>query len=304
MWAIHVVHHSSERYNLSTALRQPVADAFGTFAPYGLLCLLGIRPSLVLAGARHQPALPVLDPHRHDPPASDRSSSVLNTPSHHRVHHGVNSEYIDRNHGSILIVWDRLFGTFEPERAQVVYGLTKNIKTFDPGKVMTHEHADMLRDVGRRDDLARAPLVRPPWPGLGLHPHAERPGSPRLSGKQPRRPAAVTGRPGAARSPRRAGGRGRRRRTSLAAEAERPRRHSSKRPGCSPSPSEPGASARSRRRAHATSSRPRATRSRSRRGRRPGRPEEVRDVGGDVEEGAPERHRGAPSGSCPCGSVS
>jgi hypothetical protein len=72
---------------------------------------------------------------------------VLNTPSHHRVHHGVNAEYIDRNHGSILIVWDKLFGTFEPERAKVVYGLTKNIKTFDPRKVMTHEHADMLRDV-------------------------------------------------------------------------------------------------------------------------------------------------------------
>jgi sterol desaturase/sphingolipid hydroxylase (fatty acid hydroxylase superfamily) len=146
MWAIHVVHHSSERYNLSTALRQPVADAFGTFAPYGLLCLFGIRPSLVLQ-ARGINLLYQYWIHTDTIRRIGPLEQVLNTPSHHRVHHGVNAEYIDRNHGSILIVWDKLFGTFEPERAKVVYGLTKNIKTFDPRKVMTHEHADMLRDV-------------------------------------------------------------------------------------------------------------------------------------------------------------
>ena len=74
---------------------------------------------------------------------------MLNTPSHHRVHHGSNRQYLDRNHGSILIVWDRLFGTFEPEDEPVVYGLTKNIDTFDPARVATHEHAEMLRDVAR-----------------------------------------------------------------------------------------------------------------------------------------------------------
>jgi sterol desaturase/sphingolipid hydroxylase (fatty acid hydroxylase superfamily) len=146
MWAIHVVHHSSERYNLSTALRQPVADAFGTFVPYSLLCLLGFRPELV-ASARgvnllyqywiHTDAIRRLGPFE----------SVLNTPSHHRVHHGSNPQYLDRNHGSILIVWDKLFGTFEPEGDTVVYGLTKNIDTFDPVRIATHEHADMLRDV-------------------------------------------------------------------------------------------------------------------------------------------------------------
>jgi sterol desaturase/sphingolipid hydroxylase (fatty acid hydroxylase superfamily) len=146
MWAIHVVHHSSEHYNLSTALRQPVADAAGTFLPYGALCLVGIRPELV-ASARginllyqywiHTDAIRRLGP----------LERVLNTPSHHRVHHGSNPEYLDRNHGSILIVWDKLFGTFEPERAPVVYGLTKNIDTFEPARIATHEHADMLRDV-------------------------------------------------------------------------------------------------------------------------------------------------------------
>ena len=76
-----------------------------------------------------------------------RAEDMLNTPSHHRVHHGSNRRYLDRNHGSILIVWDRLFGTFEPEGEPVVYGLTKNIDTFQPGRIVTHEYAAILRDV-------------------------------------------------------------------------------------------------------------------------------------------------------------
>jgi sterol desaturase/sphingolipid hydroxylase (fatty acid hydroxylase superfamily) len=148
MWAIHVVHHSSERYNLSTALRQPVADVLGTFAPYGLLCLFGVRPELV-APARGINLLYQYWIHTDTIRRLGPFEEVLNTPSHHRVHHGTNQEYLDRNHGSILIVWDRLFGTFQPERDPVVYGLTKNINTFNPGRVIAHEHADMLRDVGR-----------------------------------------------------------------------------------------------------------------------------------------------------------
>jgi sterol desaturase/sphingolipid hydroxylase (fatty acid hydroxylase superfamily) len=163
MWAIHVVHHSSERYNLSTALRQPVADALGTFVPYSLLALLGIRPGLI-AQARginllyqywiHTDAIRSLGP----------LEEVVNTPSHHRVHHGSNRQYLDRNHGSILIIWDRLFGTFEREREPVVYGLTTNIDTFNPVRVIAHEHTEMLRDVRRsrtwRDRLSH--VVRGP----------------------------------------------------------------------------------------------------------------------------------------------
>jgi hypothetical protein len=78
-----------------------------------------------------------------------RPEAVLNTPSHHRVHHGSNRQYLDRNHGSILIVWDRLFGTFEPEGERTVYGLTKNIDTFNLERIVTHEYADMLGDVAR-----------------------------------------------------------------------------------------------------------------------------------------------------------
>ncbi|MCU0268975.1 MAG: sterol desaturase family protein [Acidimicrobiales bacterium] len=176
MWAIHVVHHSSEHYNLSTALRQPVADALGTFVPYSLLALLGIRPTLI-AQARginllyqywiHTDAIRSLGP----------AEEVLNTPSHHRVHHGSNRQYLDRNHGSILISWDRLFGTFEREDEPVVYGLTKNIETFNPVRVASHEHADMLRDVARsrtwRDRISF--VVR--GPGWAYRRQAERDGS-------------------------------------------------------------------------------------------------------------------------------
>ena len=165
MWAIHVVHHSSERYNLSTALRQPVADAFGTFLPYSVLALFGFQPGMI-ASARginllyqywiHTDTITTLGPFE----------AVLNTPSHHRVHHGSNPQYLDRNHGSILIVWDRLFGTHEREDEPVVYGLTKNIETFDPARIMTHEHVDMLRDVARamtwRDRLSHV-LRGPGW---------------------------------------------------------------------------------------------------------------------------------------------
>jgi len=146
MWAVHVVHHSSEHYNLSTALRQPVAEAFGTFVPFGSLCLLGIRPRLVET-ARGVNLLYQYWIHTETVGALGTAETVLNSPSHHRVHHGSNRQYLDRNHGSILILWDRLFGTFEPEGERVVYGLTKNINTFNPGRIATHEYVEMLRDV-------------------------------------------------------------------------------------------------------------------------------------------------------------
>ena len=146
MWAIHVVHHSSEHYNLSTALRQPVADALGTFLPYSSLCLLGVSPEL-LTTARGINLLWQYWIHTEAVDSMGPSEAVLNTPSHHRVHHGSQPQYLDRNHGSILIVWDRLFGTFEPEGDRVIYGLTKNLGSFNPLVIVGHEYAEMARDV-------------------------------------------------------------------------------------------------------------------------------------------------------------
>lgn len=152
LWAHHVVHHSSERYNLSTALRQPVSP-FGVWVPYGLLSWLGVRPSLV-EQARGVNLLYQYWIHTELVDRLGPGEEVLNTPSHHRVHHGSNKRYLDRNHGSILIVWDRLFGTFEREDPSepVVYGLTRNVGSYHPVRVATHEYVDMVRDIARSDN--------------------------------------------------------------------------------------------------------------------------------------------------------
>ena len=173
MWAIHVVHHSSEHYNLSTALRQPVADPLGTFAPYGVMSFFGVRPELV-SFARDVNLLYQYWIHTDTIRTIGPAEEALNTPSHHRVHHGSNRKYIDRNHGSIFIVWDRLFGTFQREEEPVVYGLTKNIDTYSPWRVASHEHVEMLRDVARsttwRDRISF--VLR--GPGWAYARHAER----------------------------------------------------------------------------------------------------------------------------------
>lgn len=146
LWAMHVAHHSSEHYNLSTALRQPVADGVILSIPYGLLALLGVRPSL-LEHARGVNLIYQFWIHTEAIDKVGRWERWLNTPSHHRVHHGSNHEYLDRNHGSILILWDRLFGTFEEEDERVVYGLTRNIDTYNPARIATHEWVDIGRDI-------------------------------------------------------------------------------------------------------------------------------------------------------------
>jgi sterol desaturase/sphingolipid hydroxylase (fatty acid hydroxylase superfamily) len=150
LWAVHVAHHSSERYNLSTALRQPVADSITIAVPYALLGLLGVRPALI-EQARGLNLIYQFWIHTEAIRTVGRLERVLNTPSHHRVHHGSNRRYLDRNHGSILIVWDKLFGTFEPETEPVVYGLTRNIETYNPVRIATHELVDIGRDVSRAD---------------------------------------------------------------------------------------------------------------------------------------------------------
>ena len=166
MWALHVVHHSSEHYNLSTALRQPVAEALGTSIPYGALCLFGITPEMV-ATARGVNLLYQYWIHTETIRTVGPPEAVLNTPSHHRVHHGSNSQYIDRNHGSILIVWDRLFGTFEAEDRARHLRADEEHQHVQPGSyrdARVHRHPPRRRPV---DELAPASFVRAAGPGLG-----------------------------------------------------------------------------------------------------------------------------------------
>jgi sterol desaturase/sphingolipid hydroxylase (fatty acid hydroxylase superfamily) len=162
-WAGHVNHHSSTHYNLSTALRQSwTTPLFGPFF-WLPLALLGFHPLMILT---QQAISLVYQFWLHTEFIRDLGplEAVLNTPSHHRVHHGRNVAYLDRNYGGILILWDRLFGTFEPERAPVDYGLTKNLHSFQPLRVGFHEWIAMFRDVRRASGLREAlgRIFRPP----------------------------------------------------------------------------------------------------------------------------------------------
>jgi sterol desaturase/sphingolipid hydroxylase (fatty acid hydroxylase superfamily) len=170
-WASHVVHHSSEHYNLSTALRQTWVPM--TAFPFWLpLAFAGFKPWTILLqqsiSLTYQFFIHTERVRRLPRPVE----AMLNTPSHHRVHHGANQLYLDRNYGGILIIWDRLFGTFQPETEPVRYGLTKNIRTHRPTRVAFHEYAAIARDLRRAPDwptrwavLFRGPGWTPPTLG-------------------------------------------------------------------------------------------------------------------------------------------
>lgn len=179
-WASHVVHHSSEHYNLSTALRQPWVPM--TALPFWLpLALLGFAPWMIL-GMQAVSLIYQFGLHTERIGKLPRPIEfVFSTPSHHRVHHGANEQYLDKNYGGILILWDRLFGTFEPEGERVRYGLTTNIGTFNPVKVATHEWQAIWADVRSAEswrDRAGYALRGPGWrPEPAAAPAPDRPGS-------------------------------------------------------------------------------------------------------------------------------
>jgi sterol desaturase/sphingolipid hydroxylase (fatty acid hydroxylase superfamily) len=162
LWASHVPHHSSQRYNLSTALRQTWTP-FTALPFYLPLAWLGF-PLPLIATAHGINLLYQFWIHTELIDRLGPLEWVFNTPSHHRVHHGANVQYLDRNYAGILIVWDRWFGTFEPERERVRYGLTKNIATSSPPSVAFHEWFAVFRDAlgagSLRDALGF--LLRPP----------------------------------------------------------------------------------------------------------------------------------------------
>src|SRR4051794_27886497 len=169
-WASHVVHHSSRHYNLSTALRQTWVPM--TYLPFWLaLPLLGFAPWMVLL-AQSWSLIYQFGLHTERIGKLPRAlEAVLNTPSHHRVHHGANEQYLDRNYGGILVIWDRLFGSFEPEGQRVRYGLTTNIDTFHPMRVAFHEYIALWNDV-RTAATWRAGAAHL-WHGPGWRPEEE-----------------------------------------------------------------------------------------------------------------------------------
>ena len=162
-WCTHVNHHSSQQFNLAVALRQPWTEPL-TMPWFWLpLLLIGFHPLMVMT----QQAINLLYQffvHTQKVKSLGPLEKIMNTPAHHRVHHGTNPQYLDKNYGGIFIVWDRLFGTYEPEIEPVRYGLVHNLSTYHPLKIAFHEWAAMLRDVFRAPSLrqrARAALLPP-----------------------------------------------------------------------------------------------------------------------------------------------
>ena len=145
-WASHVVHHSSKEYNLSTALRQTWSGSFYTFIFWFPLILIGFHPVLVLV----QMSISLIYQYWIHTELIHKMpkwfEAIFNTPSHHRVHHATNPQYLDRNHAGIFIIWDKLFNTFEPEVEKPIYGLVTNIETYNPLKIAFIEWYNLLTD--------------------------------------------------------------------------------------------------------------------------------------------------------------
>lgn len=155
-WAAHINHHSSQYYNLTTALRQTWTGAFiGTWIPWLLLSFIGFPLALIL----FQKGISLVYQFWIHTEAIDRMwkpvEAVMNTPSHHRVHHAINPRYLDANYAGIFIIWDKLFGSFVPEdKAEPCrYGIVKQIASFNPLIIAFHEWAGIFADLTHAKSL-------------------------------------------------------------------------------------------------------------------------------------------------------
>ncbi|XP_023237903.1 alkylglycerol monooxygenase-like [Centruroides sculpturatus] len=170
-WAAHQVHHSSEEYNLSTALRQSVIQDFLGWTVYLPIAFfipppiyaVHIQFNLIYQFWIHTEFIKTLGPLEY----------IINTPSHHRVHHGRNRYCIDKNYAGVLIIWDRMFGTFEAESDKVVYGLTHPINTFNSIKIQFDHYLYLWDTFWKAEGIKNKLSVLLKGPGW-------EPGKPRL----------------------------------------------------------------------------------------------------------------------------
>ena len=153
LWAIHLSHHSSEEMNFAVSFRQAWFGPISKIPFFMILPLLGFDPTIIaVAGVistlwgivGHTQVIGKLGP----------LEWIFNTPSHHRVHHGSNKQYIDKNYGNLLIIWDRMFGTFEPEEEEVKFGLVNNVNTFNPVKVTFIAWMSMINELKQKNSLS------------------------------------------------------------------------------------------------------------------------------------------------------
>jgi sterol desaturase/sphingolipid hydroxylase (fatty acid hydroxylase superfamily) len=174
LWAAHIVHHQSEDYNLAVALRQAVLTPV-TYLPFSLgLAFLGVPP-VISAASTALNSLYQFWIHTETVGRLGPLEAVLNTPSHHRVHHGTNPSYLDRNYGGVLIIWDRMFGTFAPEVERPRYGITTPLRSFNPVWAQVHYLIDLARLASAQATWRQriAVWLEPPERTAALAQHAD-----------------------------------------------------------------------------------------------------------------------------------
>ena len=163
LWAIHMNHHSSEEMNFLVSFRQAWFNPFSKVPFFLFLPLLILDPTITVVSGAIATLIGVLG-HTQIVDKLGPLEYVFNTPSHHRVHHGSNPEYIDKNYGNLFIIWDKIFGTFEPEVAPVVYGIKDNVNTFNPIKITFRDWISLFRDMKNASSIKEAILymIKPP----------------------------------------------------------------------------------------------------------------------------------------------
>jgi sterol desaturase/sphingolipid hydroxylase (fatty acid hydroxylase superfamily) len=151
-WAVHVTHHSSEEFNLTVGFRSSVFQPLYRFVWFIPIALVGFDPLDIMFMYAATQIYGILI-HTKTVGKLGPLEWIFSTPSHHRVHHASNIKYLDKNMGMILIIWDRVFGTFEKEEEVVVYGLTANIETYNPITMVFHEWKAIYVDLKKQTSL-------------------------------------------------------------------------------------------------------------------------------------------------------
>lgn len=153
-WAVHVTHHSSEEFNLTVGFRSSVFQPLYRFVYFIPLSLIGFHPLDILFMYAATQIYGILI-HTKTVQKLGVLEWVLSTPSHHRVHHASNVKYLDKNMGMVFIIWDRIFGTFTQEEANepVQFGLTTNIKTYNPITLVFHEWKEIANDLKKKNTV-------------------------------------------------------------------------------------------------------------------------------------------------------
>ncbi|CAN5402156.1 sterol desaturase family protein [soil metagenome] len=165
-WGAHVVHHSSEEYNLSVALRQSWFHNIIAFVIFLPIPFLGFDPKVFFAAAAVQTLYQFWIHTKAIHQFPKWMEYIFNTPSHHRVHHGINPKYIDKNHAGMFIIWDRMFGTFQAEEEEPTYGITTQLKSWNPAWANFHYYMEMWQSAKRMSswkDKLRVIFARPGW---------------------------------------------------------------------------------------------------------------------------------------------